>query len=119
MESKITDSISVSVSAEYLSSSGEYNFRYRRVTPDGTVAYDTTAIRQNGDISALRVEGGVYGTINDGYWRVKLYTYNSERGIPGAIVNNVWRRGERLWDNNTFVQGTFSKDINRYGVATD
>ena len=114
LETKINDSISVSVSAEYLSSSGEYDFRYRRVTPNGEVAYDTTATRQNGDIKALRVEGGVFGIIEDGYWRVKLYTYNSERGIPGAIVNNVWRRGERLWDNNTFVQGTFSKDINRY-----
>lgn len=114
LENKINDSISVSVSAEYLSSSGKYDFRYRRVTPDGTVAYDTTATRENGDIKALRVEGGVYGTINDGYWRVKLYTYNSERGIPGAIVNNVWRRGERLWDNNTFVQGTFQKDITRF-----
>lgn len=114
LENKINDSISVSVSAEYLSSSGKYDFRYRRVTPDGTVAYDTTATRENGDIKALRVEGGVYGTINDGYWRVKLYTYNSERGIPGAIVNNVWRRGERLWDNNTFIQGTFQKDITRF-----
>lgn len=113
LESKINDSISVSVSAEYLASSGEYDFRYRRVTPDGTVAYDTTATRQNGDIRAIRVEGGVFGTINDGYWRVKLYNYNSERGIPGAIVNNVWRRGERLWDNNTFVQGTFSKDFSK------
>lgn len=113
LETKINDSISVSVSAEYLTSSGEYDFRYRRVAPDGTVAYDTTATRQNGDIRALRVEGGVFGTINDGYWRVKLYNYNSERGIPGAIVNNVWRRGERLWDNNTFVQGTISKDFSK------
>ena len=24
--------------------------------------------------------------------------------MPGAIVNNVWRNGERLWDRNTFAQ---------------
>ncbi|MEG2163822.1 MAG: TonB-dependent receptor [Bacteroidales bacterium] len=113
LESKITDSISVSLSAEYVAANGKYKFRYKRVTPNGNTAYDTTAMRENGDIMSLRVEGGIYGYIHDGYWRVKFYTYNSERGIPGAIVNNVWRRGERLWDNNTFVQGSFQKDFTR------
>lgn len=113
LESRITDSISVSVSAEYLTANGKYKFRYKRITPAGDVAYDTTAVRENGDIRSLRAEGGIYGYIDNGYWRVKFYTYNSERGIPGAIVNNVWRRGERLTDNNTFVQGTFQKDITR------
>ena len=37
--------------------------------------------------------------------------YNSARGIPGAIVNNVWRRGERQQDLNTFVQAAFDKNI--------
>lgn len=113
LECKITDSISVSVSSEYLSATGKYKFRYKRATQDGSTAYDTTAVRENGDIKSLRVEGGIFGYIHDGYWRVKFYTYDSERGIPGAIVNNVWRRGERLWDNNTFVQGTFQKDFTR------
>ena len=28
--------------------------------------------------------------------------------MPGAIVNNVWRRGERIWDNNSFAQGRYT-----------
>ena len=94
-----------------LTSSGRYKFRYRRVTEDNTVAYDTTAVRHNGDIWAFRVEGNVRGGIADGYWNVKAYTYHSERGIPGAIVNNVWRRGERQWDHNTFGQAVFQKSF--------
>lgn len=110
-EQKLSDHISSSLSTGVLTSSGRYKFRYRRVTEDNTVAYDTTAVRHNGDIWAFRIEENVRGGIADGYWNVKAYTYHSERGIPGAIVNNVWRRGERQWDNNTFGQAVFQKSF--------
>ncbi|MDE7096889.1 MAG: TonB-dependent receptor, partial [Muribaculaceae bacterium] len=38
----------------------------------------------------------------------KAHNYTSSRGVPGAIVNNVWRRGERIWDTNSFVQGSYT-----------
>ncbi len=110
-EQRLSDKVSSSVSAEVLSSSGKYEFRYKRNRQDGTVAYDTTATRQNGDVWALRAEGNLHGRITDGFWKLKVYTYHSERGIPGAIVNNVWRRGERQADHNTFLQGRFQKSI--------
>lgn len=106
-EYKLSETMSLSFNSEWVSSSGKYKFRYRRVTPSGELAYDTTAIRENGDIDAVRFEGGVHGFLPNGKWKVYLYHYNSERGVPGAIVNNVWRRGERLWDRNSFVQGMF------------
>ena len=100
-----------SLSAEALTASGKYKFRYLRKRQDGTVAYDTTATRQNGDIWALRAEGNLHGMLDNGFWKLKVYTYHSERGIPGAIVNNVWRRGERQWDHNTFVQGRWQRQL--------
>ena len=116
-EQKLSDRVASSLSAGVLTSSGRYKFRYRRVTENHTVAYDTTAVRHNGDIWAFRVEGNLRGNISDGYWNVKAYTYHSERGIPGAIVNNVWRRGERQWDHNTFGQATFQKSFgNRFST---
>ena len=110
-EQKLSSKVSSSLSAEGLSSSGKYEFRYRRILQNGMVAYDTTAIRQNGDIWAFRAEGNLHGMVNDGFWKLKVYTYHSERGIPGAIVNNVWRRGERQWDHNTFVQGRWQQQL--------
>lgn len=104
---KLSETVSMSFNTEWVSSSGKYKFRYRRVTPSGELAYDTTAVRENGDIEAVRLEGGVHGFLPKGRWKVYLYHYNSERGVPGAIVNNVWRRGERLWDRNSFAQGMF------------
>lgn len=112
-EHKLSDRLSTSFNAEYIYSSGKYKFRYKRVLQDGKTAYDTTAIRQNGDIHALRAEAGIYGTIDKGFWNTKLYFYNSERGIPGAIVNNVWKRSQRQWDRNVFVQSSWQKSITK------
>lgn len=114
VELKLGERVNASLSAEWVNSSGKYKFRYRRVNPAGELAYDTTAMRQNGDINATRLEMGVNGTVNCGEWHIKAYNYNSERGVPGAIVNNVWRRGERIWDTNSFIQGSFSYGVGRF-----
>ncbi|MDE6395255.1 MAG: TonB-dependent receptor [Duncaniella sp.] len=108
VELKLSPRVSASLSTEWINSSGKYKFRYRRVNPAGELAYDTTAIRQNGDINATRIELNTHGTLSNGSWTFKVYNYNSERGVPGAIVNNVWRRGERIWDTNSFAQGRYT-----------
>lgn len=108
VELKLGKRVSASLSAEWVNSSGKYKFRYRRVNPAGELAYDTTAVRQNGDINATRIELNTHGTLNSGSWNFKVYNYNSERGVPGSIVNNVWRRGERIWDTNSFAQGRYT-----------
>ena len=110
-EQKLSERVSSSVSAGFLTASGKYKFRYERRYPNGETAWDTTAVRQNGDIHAERIEANLYGRIDQGGWQAKAYLYNSARGIPGAIVNNVWRRGERQQDLNTFVQADFNKSI--------
>ena len=114
---RLTDNISMSANAEYTYANGRYKFRYRRLQLNGDVAYDTTATRQNGDVEALRAEIGLYGRIQNGRWNLNGYFYTSERGIPGAIVNNVFRRGERQWDKSAFGQGAFEKKFsNSYSL---
>lgn len=116
-EEKISDKVSAALSTEYTNATGKYKFRYKKVFSDGTVAWDTTATRQNGDIEALRMEGGLNGLFDGGKWNGKFYYYTSERGIPGAIVNNVWKRSQRQWDRNFFAQGSAQKQIGtRYEV---
>lgn len=110
-EQKLSDKVSLSVSSQYIKSNGEYKFRYKRNNQDGTVAYDTTAIRHNSDIAALRFESGLFGKIKNGSWDAKVYYYDSERGAPGAIVENKFSDGFRQYDKNFFTQGTFVKDF--------
>jgi hypothetical protein len=121
LEQKLTKKVNLSFSSEYLYSSGRYPFRYRRILHETQeVAWDTTAVRENGDIHAQRIESGLYGSLDRGYWSAKAYFYNSERGIPGAIVNNVWKRSQRQWDRNFFLQGSFQKNIvNGYDVQVN
>lgn len=97
--------ISSSVSGEWVQSTGNYPFRYRRQAPDGSIAYDTTAFRANGDLKALRWEGNLWAKWSFAEGHLKGYFYRNEQGIPGAIVSNVWRRGERMWVQNGFIQG--------------
>ena len=110
-EYKISEKINTTFSTEWINADGKYKFRYRRITPSGELAYDTTAVRQNGDIDAVRMEASLNGYLPSGMWKVQLYHYDSERGIPGAIVNNVWRNGERLWDNNSFIQAVYEQGL--------
>ena len=115
---KLAENLSLTMDAEYVYSNGKYPFRYKRVLPSGETAYDTTAVRQNGDVNAFRTELGLHHYYNNtGFWRIHAYNYYSERGVPGAIVNNVWRNGERLWDRNTFVQTQWQdKWFNRWDM---
>ena len=110
-EQKLSETVSSSLSAGFLTASGKYKFHYERRYPNGQTAWDTTAVRNNGDIHAERIEANIFGRLDQGSWQLKAYLYNSARGIPGAIVNNVWRRGERQQDLNTFVQAAFDKNI--------
>lgn len=110
-EQRLSSAVCASLNAESLTATGKYKFRYKRNNTDGSTAYDTTAVRQNGDVWAFRAEANVYGILPRGQWSFKAYMYNSGRGIPGAIVNNVWRRGERQWDHNMFVQGSVQKSF--------
>ncbi len=113
LEQRLSHTVSLSASAEFTHADGRYRFRYRRLNLDNTVAYDTTATRQNGDIDAFRAETSIFGFSSTGQWSAKAYFYNSERGIPGAIVNNVFRNGERQWDKNIFVQGSWENVFSR------
>lgn len=109
-EHKISDDISASINGEYINSSGKYKYRYKRVFPGTSeVASDTTAIRENGDIESIRLETGLYGLLEQGHWKWKNYFYNSERGIPGAIINNRWMNPQRQWDRSFFTQASLQK----------
>ncbi|WP_041537227.1 TonB-dependent receptor plug domain-containing protein [Pseudopedobacter saltans] len=102
------NNISSRLSAEYLYADGKYKFTRSNGNSD------TTAIRQNGDIEALRIEYGTYGKINAGSWRAQIFHYQSERGLPRATVANKFDATQRLWDNNTFVQTGLEKSLNKH-----
>ncbi|MBQ0025061.1 MAG: TonB-dependent receptor [Bacteroidales bacterium] len=111
-EQKLGKNVSSSFNAEYLNTTGKYRFTY--ATKDG---YSASDIRRNGDVSAVRLEEGLFGTINDGEWRARVYFYDSQRGYPGAVVREEpgkFRHEDRQWDTDFFTQGSLYKQWEKY-----
>ncbi|UEG55172.1 TonB-dependent receptor [Mucilaginibacter daejeonensis] len=101
---QLSTKVSSSVSTEYIQGNGRYKFRYTNGV------FDTTAIRQNGDIQAFRSEVGFQGQLADSSsWSVKGYLYTSQRGLPGAIVSNRFNYTQREWDRNLFIQSAYQR----------
>lgn len=117
-EHKLNDKLSTSLNAEYLYTSGQYRFSYAKKN-----GYDTSEIRKNGDVGALRIENGWFGKIKNGDWKAKLYWYHSERGYPGAAVREEpgrFTHQDRQWDDAFFVQSSIRKNISkRYSLLVN
>lgn len=94
------------LSADYIYTAGNYPFRYVKYLSSGLPAYDTTAVRKNGDMRLWRTEANLYAYHSQRKWHTKAYFYVSERGLPGAVVSNVWKRGERQNDIISFLQSS-------------
>lgn len=110
-EQKLSKNVSSSFNADYTYSDGKYKFR-RKVKN----SYDTTMTRHNGDIDVWRLEQSLFGNIKGGEWKTKAYFYNSERGLPGAVVkqsSTLFRNSGRQWDRNFFLQGSIKKRFSK------
>ncbi|RZK42292.1 MAG: TonB-dependent receptor [Pedobacter sp.] len=105
-QQKLSDNLSGGISMEYVRAHGRYKFNYTNGV------YDTTAVRNNGDVERIRLEASLFGTLkNDGKWNALFYSFVSERGLPGAIVSNKFNYNQRIWDRNLFIQGSLSQKL--------
>lgn len=110
-EQKISDKISSSFNADYTYANGKYKFSQKVKS-----SYDTTMVRQNGDIEAYRLEHALLGKIQDGEWKTRAYYYASERGLPGAVVKKEPGRFQnkgRQWDRNFFFQSSIKNKFSK------
>ena len=107
LDFNLSGNLSLRTEAEFLSSSGRYRFPW----------YDTTLVRENGDIRSLRLQAGLYGR----QWQLQAYTYGSERGFPGPVLRRAAGfpfSAERQADQDIFVQGSWLRQWNgRYTSA--
>lgn len=93
------------VDAEYLSSKGDYTFRYK------SEYEDTVGRRSNSDIEYTRVEAALF----KGGFASHLYFYRSERGCPGGIVRRLsdkYNNVGREWDSDLFAQTSWKHSFN-------
>ena len=104
--SKIANRMSLTVNAEAYTADGEYPFTL--VNHSQT----TRERRKNTDVLSYKGEIGINHIDSIGNaLKIKLYAYNSERGLPGSIIyyNNV--ANERLLDRNVFAQAAYKRRL--------
>ncbi len=103
--------LSLRTSAELLRSAGRYHYP----------CFDTTLVRENGDITALRLEAQLYGQVPGGKWTIKAGSYGSERGFPGPVIRRAAGfpfSAERQADQDILVQGSWEQEWSaRYATA--
>lgn len=94
------------IDGEYLSTRGNYPFRYK------SKYEDTVGVRKNSDIKYLRMEGALfYKGLSSHY-----YLYSSERGCPGGIVRRLsdkYTNIGREWDTDIYAQASWSKKLSQ------
>lgn len=110
---KLSNKLSANINGEWLSSNGEYPYELKY----GSAKGDSTSMerRNNSDVQNLRLEGALYANISDkSKADIRLYYYNSERGLPGATIfysTNIVSN-QRVWDETIFTQGSFEHTFN-------
>ncbi|MHA4895085.1 TonB-dependent receptor plug domain-containing protein [Pedobacter sp. PWIIR3] len=108
IQNKLSEALSSSISTEYTKANGRYKFRYTNGV------FDTTAIRNNGDVERLRLELGLKGNFKDSSTlSTRIYLYTDEMGLPGAIVSNKFNYLQRTWNKNAFIQSTYQKHFSK------
>ena len=108
---KITDKLWGSVSTTYTQAHGRYKFRLTNGV------FDTTAVRNNGDVERFRLQAALFGkTKNNAEWNFQGYSFLSERGLPGAIIANKFDYNQRMWDQNYALQGAYRQEFKKLQI---
>lgn len=116
-EHRIGERTSLRATLEGMATNGRYRFRARHFSQgsDGVWrGYDTTLVRENGDLASLRADVQLFGAVPRGEWSAKACGYLSGRGYPGPVVRRpqaVPLGADREEDGDFFVQGSFRKEV--------
>ena len=105
LQNKIGKRSFTDVSCNYVRANGEYRFKMP--------SNDTTGRRTNSDIQSLNLNARYVSTFSDSSkLSVNLYFFNSERGLPGAVIigNPFANSKQRLWNNDFFSNLQFNNN---------
>ncbi|MGG5505802.1 MULTISPECIES: TonB-dependent receptor [unclassified Myroides] len=120
VEVKVNDQVSTRISGAYLYSNGRYKFRQKRHNIDGSVAYDLTDYRRNSGIESYRIENNWFGKDEVNTWQATAYFYQSQRGLPSAIIKKsditeeTEKQNEQQGDKNVMLQGEWKRTVSPY-----
>ncbi|SDS93993.1 Outer membrane cobalamin receptor protein [Mucilaginibacter mallensis] len=101
-QQRLSNTWSFVVNSYLENANGHYKYK---TAGDGT---DTTQTRTNTDVSEQEVDGALYWAKNDSNkFNLHINYYNSDRGLPGAVVYYNPYSDERLWNRDFFLQSGY------------
>ncbi|MGN6178293.1 MAG: TonB-dependent receptor, partial [Mucilaginibacter sp.] len=101
-QQRLSDKWSMVINGYTENANGRYNYK---ATGTGN---DSTQTRTNTDVSDQQVDGALYWFKNDSNKFVfHINYYNSDRGVPGAVIYYNPVSHERLWNENVFSQASY------------
>ena len=106
LQHKISNNWSYVFNSSLQKANGKY---YYSIDDDGA---DTLSVRNNSDITSLQLDASVYGNFkNNNSLFIRTNYYQSERGLPGAVISYNPTSNQRLWDRNIYLQTTYKHHI--------
>lgn len=102
VEKKIGSNWSVGFTGDYLESEGTYPFTIK----NGREVENR--LRLNSDVSRLRSEANLYGSLPKGELHIKGNLLSSDRGLPGSVVYYNEKADERLSSRDGFASVSYN-----------
>ena len=103
---KINKKWDFNINSTLQKATGEYKFK---VNGDGS---DTLAIRKNARINAWQFDGGIRGKLGkDGSLELRANYYNSDRGLPNAVVFYNPTGSQTLRNQDFYSQVKFTQKL--------
>jgi vitamin B12 transporter len=97
----------------YQKANGKYKYK---VDGDGS---DTLALRTNADIEVFQTDANLIFKPNDSTsFNIRANYYQSDRGLPGAVVFYNPYTNQHLWNKDFFLQIRFKKKWNKLQYIT-
>lgn len=103
-QQRLNNNWSFIVNSYWEKANGRYKYK---VNGDGS---DTSSVRTNADVDAKEADGALYWTKSDSNkFNLHINYYNSERGLPGAVVFYNPTSNERLWNKDFSLQSGYER----------
>lgn len=104
---KITSSWAATLNGRWQRVDGIYPFKF-----DNGQSIENRK-RYNSDVDIWQTELNLYGDLKKaGSLQLKVFYFDSERGIPGSTISESIKATERLWNKDFLTQANYEKKIN-------
>jgi len=101
-QQRLSNNWSFIINSYIENANGRYKYKTQNTGAD--------SLRTGADITSQQIDGALYWTKNDSNkFSLHVNYYNSDRGIPGAVIDYTTTPPGRLWNQDLFIQTSYER----------